>query len=607
MAAVLEPFLWAEGGTRKTPEEIARERKIADALLAPDFSPVGHWLQGLARMANAGVGALKNYRADKAEKANQGANTELVARLLSGETFPDAPAAPGASADYPSQRVSQAFGDDIKTGILSTADALGIDPTDLATAISYETAGTFDPTKKGPTTQWGQHRGLIQFGEPQAKKYGVDWNNPVGSQLGPNGAVANYLREAGVKPGMGMLDIYSAINAGRVGRYNASDAANGGAPGTVRDKVEEQMAGHRRKAMELLGSGGSNGEMGSVGADPMVGAPQQTAPQPIQVAQAQMDQMPEMAGRRQPSINPAIAEALSSPYADPGTQRIAQLLLGQQMEAQQAAQARQLEMQDPAYQLDLDYKRAQIAKMRRELETGGADAETFFGNPVPFEGRDGAIRYGQIGSKGTFRPIQLGEGEAFVPPTKQQDTGTEILTINQQGEVIARTPKQNFQEAADKAAGTVSGKTAGEVQAEYDSISSKMPGLMAVTTRLGELADKATYTTTGQFIDWANKEAGAQPRDAAVARAEYQATVDNQILPLLRDTFGAQFTAAEGEKLSKTLGDANLSPTEKHAVLNAFIQQKQRDIEALRSRVDGRTSQPGASPDAANDPLRLFR
>lgn len=142
---------------------------------------------------------------------------------------------------------------DLYSGILSTAGALGIDPIDLATAISYETGGTFDPMQRGPTTKWGQHRGLIQFGEPQARQYGVDWSDPLGSQLGPQGAVANYLRDTGVRPGMGLLDVYSAINAGGVGRYGASDAAAGGAPGTVRDKVEQQMAGHRQKALSMFG------------------------------------------------------------------------------------------------------------------------------------------------------------------------------------------------------------------------------------------------------------------------------------------------------------------------------------------------------------------
>ena len=137
--------------------------------------------------------------------------------------------------------------------LLETAQEMGADPLDLATAISYETAGTFDPTKAGPTTQWGQHRGLIQFGEPQAQQHGVDWNNPLASQLGKGKAVSRYFQSSGWKPGMSGLDLYSIINAGAPGRYDASDANNGGAPGSVRDKWENQMSGHRQKAMALLG------------------------------------------------------------------------------------------------------------------------------------------------------------------------------------------------------------------------------------------------------------------------------------------------------------------------------------------------------------------
>lgn len=153
---------------------------------------------------------------------------------------------------------------DIRQGIIETANALGMDPTVLATIISYETAGTFDPAKAGPTTKWGQHRGLIQFGEPQAKQYGVDWNDPLGSQLGPDGAIVKYFRASGWKPGMSELDAYSVVNAGGPGRYNASDTAAGGAPGTVADKVNGQFGPHRDKAYALLGgeyapsSGGQN-------------------------------------------------------------------------------------------------------------------------------------------------------------------------------------------------------------------------------------------------------------------------------------------------------------------------------------------------------------
>ncbi|MCE7028479.1 phage tail length tape measure family protein [Jiella avicenniae] len=166
--------------------------------------------------------------------------------------------APVAAMDAASQRVADAWsltGNQLVDGINQAAQALGIQAKDLATAISYETGGTFDPMKRGPTTQWGQHRGLIQFGEPQARRFGVDFSSPesaLSSQLGANGAIVKYLRSTGVRPGMGMMDIYSAINAGGVGRYGASDANNGGAPGTVADKVNYQMAAHAAKAEALL-------------------------------------------------------------------------------------------------------------------------------------------------------------------------------------------------------------------------------------------------------------------------------------------------------------------------------------------------------------------
>lgn len=180
-------------------------------------------------------------------------------------------------ADFnPSSELAQAIKD--------TAKTIGVDPIDLATAISYETGGTFDPWKAGPTTQWGQHRGLIQWGEPQAKQYGVTPDMSVADQVK---AAGQYLVDRGVKPGHGLMDIYSAINAGGVGLYNRSDANNGGAPGTVADKVNYQMAGHRVKAERLLG--------GSLTPQPAsAGLPIPTANAPILPAQtAQAQQQPQ--------------------------------------------------------------------------------------------------------------------------------------------------------------------------------------------------------------------------------------------------------------------------------------------------------------------------
>ena len=87
----------------------------------------------------------------------------------------------------------------IAQGIFSTANALGINPIDLATAISYETGGTFDPLQLGPTTQYGQHQGLIQFGNPQAQQFGVSFETPqqaISTQLGPGAGLYQYLKNA---------------------------------------------------------------------------------------------------------------------------------------------------------------------------------------------------------------------------------------------------------------------------------------------------------------------------------------------------------------------------------------------------------------------------
>lgn len=149
--------------------------------------------------------------------------------------------------------------DDRAAEISKAAAELGVDPIDLATVIGYETIGTFDPSKKGPVTHRGQHIGLIQFGDEEQRVYGAHSWQTFAEQMP---AVVRYLKARGIKPGMGMLDIYSAINAGSPGRYNASDGNTGDK--TVRDKVGgTTMAAYRKKAEAMFTRAGDSGEMAS--------------------------------------------------------------------------------------------------------------------------------------------------------------------------------------------------------------------------------------------------------------------------------------------------------------------------------------------------------
>lgn len=125
--------------------------------------------------------------------------------------------------------------------IRGAADSLGTTARDLATVISYETGGKFSTSIRNPQG----YLGLIQFGKAEQQKYGVTANQTFAQQMG---SVVAFLKDRGFKPGMGILDLYSTINAGRPGRYNAVDGTT-----TVRQKVETQFAGHYGNADKLLG------------------------------------------------------------------------------------------------------------------------------------------------------------------------------------------------------------------------------------------------------------------------------------------------------------------------------------------------------------------
>lgn len=130
----------------------------------------------------------------------------------------------------------------------------------------------------------------------------------------------------------------------------------------------------------------------------------------------------------------------------------------------------------------------------------------------------------------------------------------------------------------DRAAARELGKDEGYTRGVYDDMVANMPSLETTVSRLAQLSDTATYTLAGQAADIARRELGLSPGQGALSRREYMAVVDNQILPLLRQTFGAQFTVEEGKSLRATLGDPDATPAEKKAVLDAFITQKRLTI-----------------------------
>lgn len=89
-----EPFFFGRGGKRRTAEDIALERRLAAQQLATgaDFSPVQHWTQGLARVANGVAGGLRMRGADKmAEERAAGQQQSIEALLANYDPASGAP------------------------------------------------------------------------------------------------------------------------------------------------------------------------------------------------------------------------------------------------------------------------------------------------------------------------------------------------------------------------------------------------------------------------------------------------------------------------------------------------------------------------------------
>jgi hypothetical protein len=122
-------------------------------------------------------------------------------------------------------------------------------------------------------------------------------------------------------------------------------------------------------------------------------------------------------------------------------------------------------------------------------------------------------------------------------------------------------------------------KENGETFTSLDRAKAALPGIQEVADQLIELSDIATYTPMGKAWDASVKALGFGSTKGADARSQMTSIIDNQVLPLLRDTFGAAFTAAEGDRLRDALMNPDEAPDQKKARINAFMSQKMRDIQ----------------------------
>lgn len=295
----------------ETPDTIAKKRAIAEAIAARAMSGAPRNVgEGLNAVGQALLYRQMMRKADTAQReGSQGASAAFSS--LFGGNFPEAPAAPQSAptADYPSQRVAQAHGDN------PYRDAIA----------SIESDGSGGYSAIGPThPELGRALGRYQVME---------------ANIGPWSKAA-LGREVTADEFLSDPKLQDAVFDHRFGQYvekygpekaaQAWFAGEGGIGTNRQDSLGTSVPEYVQKFNRALGQGGAQ-----------------------RVAQA----MPEMAGNtvQQPGTPDAnrIMQVLSNPFLSDSQKRIAELLLNQTMQAN-----------DPMRQMQLEKGRLELEQMR---------------------------------------------------------------------------------------------------------------------------------------------------------------------------------------------------------------------------------------------------
>lgn len=564
-------------GTPWTYEQLQRKREIADALANQIGTPrnVG---EGLAAIGKALAARGINKRADARDAELKGEFDQTWNGAFGGGMpgMGGSPGASGGSFAPPDPNSPSQIGADTMAALGKGPDYAKLEatyglPQGYLTRTRQLESGN-NPNAQNPNSSAG---GDFQFIDSTARQYGLtDKNDPFASadaaaRLGRDNKAA-LTKALGREPTAG--ELYLAHQQGAQGAAGLLTNQNAPASGIV---------GQDAVALNGGDPGMTGGQFANKWLAKFGGQPQDP----------QMD------------IG-TLAQLAGSPYASPGQKAIASALLQQQMQAMDPMH--QMEVQKAQLELDA-LKNPKADPVKHTTFTGGDGAEYSFDpitqevkqltgpkpagsdTPASFAALDLQARAAGL-TPGTpeYKDFMRNGGGAGVPAA--------FASLDLQAKAAGFTPgTQEYKDfMATRGAGLIAAaKAEGADSASLESLSSKMPSLEKVVSELDTLSNEATYTGAGKALDWVIGQTGMAPRNSAVARAEYIAKVDNQILPLLRDTFGAQFTVKEGETLRSTLGDPDKTPAEKQVVLKAFIEQKRRDVDALKVRT-------GKAPAPAN-------
>lgn len=372
------------GNTGMSYDDIQRKRTLADAMAASIGAPRNAG-EGLTALGRAFAYRGLNKRADAADKENRGAFDDKWASLFGGPAS-KAPSTPG----FAPSSVAGGDRDLLAKTLMAEAGGEGLEGMLAAGSVinNRVKAGGYGDGLSGVIMKPGQFSA---------------WNGVTG-YAGGEGA----LDMANMRPSE---DAYRAADMLLSGQYQDQ---TGGATHYYNPAVANprwgQRAGGEWKTIGNHVFGFGDGRPGADGTNP--------------------------SGARFADMNPQLlAELAASPYANAGQKTMAQVLLQQQMR-----------LSDPAAQLDLKIKQAQLEKMQEPGPTGyivsGKKAQELGLDPavsynIAIDG--GVMRATQIGGGGTTVTVGGSKLETEYDKTRGKAYGELANNLQDQGRTATRT------------------------------------------------------------------------------------------------------------------------------------------------------------------------
>lgn len=209
-----------------------------------------------SRQTNAAALAMRDRTARELANGAPNLNAQIA------QPAPQAPARPQApsSQQYRPRGGTLSQAERVQSdpsgaaAMAATAARLGLDPTEFAALMSWESGGSFNPNVRGG--DGNQYQGLIQFSPSNQRQYGIQSNQSIAEQMP---AIERYLLDRGFQPGQhDIRHAYSAVLTGQADeRYWDRRDSNGT---TVRNAAPKFQSGdHYERAQQFLRDSGVAG------------------------------------------------------------------------------------------------------------------------------------------------------------------------------------------------------------------------------------------------------------------------------------------------------------------------------------------------------------